>query len=163
MRPCALAVAAVLLIACDPVPAERPEVTSDQAVMRGREPVPPGSVPRGAAAARAAEAAAPGDLALLVGEGGARYAIFCTPCHGAAGQGDGAVVSRGFPPPPSFGDGRLRAMAPAEIAAVIAHGRGRMFPMADRVRAEERWAIAAYVKALQAAGPRGAPPGGVGQ
>ena len=159
MRPCALAAAAVLLVACDPEPAERPKVTSERAVMRAHEPVPPGSVPRGAAAARAAEAAEPGDLAVLAGLGGARYTIFCTPCHGAAGHGDGAVVSRGFPPPPSFGDGRLRAMPPAEIAAVIADGRGRMFPMADRVPAEERWAIAAYDKALQAAGTRGAPPG----
>jgi mono/diheme cytochrome c family protein len=67
-------------------------------------------------------------------------------------------VRRGFPAPPSFHIGTLREASPEHIVAVITHGQGLMLPMAEQVLPQERWAIAAYVKALQAAGP--APPAG---
>jgi mono/diheme cytochrome c family protein len=69
------------------------------------------------------------------------------------------VVSRGFAPPPSYREERLLAYSPEQIVGVITHGRGRMFPYADRVSPEDRWAIAHHVKRLQAEGadgPRGA-------
>ena len=62
------------------------------------------------------------------------------------------MVSRGFPPPPSYHDERLRLYSPEQIVGVITQGRGRMFPYADRVLPEDRWAIAHYVKRLQAEG-----------
>jgi mono/diheme cytochrome c family protein len=67
------------------------------------------------------------------------------------------VVSRGFPPPPSYHEERLLSLSPEQIVQVITNGKGRMFPYADRVLPEERWAIAHYVKALQAKGAGSAP------
>ena len=80
-----------------------------------------------------------------------RYEIFCTPCHGFAGDGDGMVVQRGFPAPPSFHARARRDMAPERIVSAITNGFGRMLPMAERIPPADRWAIAAYVKALQLA------------
>jgi mono/diheme cytochrome c family protein len=67
-----------------------------------------------------------------------------------SGRGDGSVVSRGFPPPPSYYEERIRELSPEHIVSVITHGKGRMFSYADRVLPEDRWAIAHYVKMLQA-------------
>jgi mono/diheme cytochrome c family protein len=85
-------------------------------------------------------------------QGEERFRTFCSPCHGQGGRGDGAVVSRGFPPPPSYHDERLRTLSPEQIVQVITGGKGRMFSYADRVLPEERWAIAHYVKRLQRRG-----------
>ena len=148
-----LAAGMLLLAACDSGTVERDEVSSTRVVMRADAPIPPGTVPRGTIADRAAEAAPPQDLAGAAAAGRARYAIFCTPCHGAAGEGDGPIVRRGFPAPPSLQVGKAREAGAEQIVAVITHGQGRMLPMADRVLPAERWAIAAYVKALQAQGP----------
>lgn len=78
-----------------------------------------------------------------------RFDTFCAPCHGIAGYGDGMVVQRGFPPPPSFHSDRLRQVPPGYIYNVITNGFGIMYSYAYRVPPEERWAIAAYIKALQ--------------
>ena len=78
-----------------------------------------------------------------------RYDIFCSPCHGFAGYGDGMVAQRGFPAPPSFHAGPQRDLAAQRIVDVITDGTGRMLPMAERITISDRWAIAAYVKALQ--------------
>ena len=85
----------------------------------------------------------------VLARGQERYEIFCTPCHGFAGDGDGMVVQRGFPAPPSFHAGPQRALAAQRIVDVITDGTGRMLPMAERIPISDRWAIAAYVKALQ--------------
>ncbi|HUE46544.1 MAG TPA: cytochrome c [Aestuariivirgaceae bacterium] len=87
----------------------------------------------------------------LLARGQTRYEIFCTPCHGFAGDGDGMVVQRGFPAPPSFHTEVRRDMAPERIVSAITNGFGRMLPMAERIPPADRWAIAAYVKALQLA------------
>lgn len=87
----------------------------------------------------------------LIERGQERYGIFCSVCHGAGGDGDGKVVQRGFPPPPSFHEPRLVAAPPAYVVDVITHGHGIMYSYADRVAPADRWAIAAYVKALQRA------------
>ena len=85
----------------------------------------------------------------LLARGGARYRIDCVQCHGPAGDGNGVIPSRGFPRPESFASPRLRTMTADRIVDVIAHGYGAMYPHADRVAPADRWAIAAYVQALQ--------------
>lgn len=78
-----------------------------------------------------------------------RYEITCAVCHDRAGGGDGMIVRRGFPRPPSFHERRLREAPPGLFVATMANGVGAMFPYADRVEPRDRWAIAAYIRALQ--------------
>jgi len=85
----------------------------------------------------------------LLARGRERYGIYCTPCHGVFGDGDGRVVQHGFPQPPAYNAPRLRA-APAEhFVDVIGQGYGVMYGYGDRIPVSDRWAIAAYVRALQ--------------
>lgn len=113
---------------------------------------PEGTIARDAPASAVALARPPAVTAALLARGQERYTIFCTPCHGGSGAGDGIVVQRGFPRPPSYAEPRLVAAPPAHIVDVISHGYGVMYDFADRVPPADRWAIAAYVKALQRAG-----------
>lgn len=85
----------------------------------------------------------------LVERGRERYTIFCSPCHGALGDGHGMVVRRGFRQPPSFHEERLREAPPGHYFDVITNGFGAMASYASRVAPEDRWAIIAYVRALQ--------------
>lgn len=78
-----------------------------------------------------------------------RYEAFCAPCHDRAGGGDGMIVRRGFPRPPSYHEARLRAAPAGHFVAVIERGYGRMYPFADRVGEADRWRVAAYIRALQ--------------
>lgn len=78
-----------------------------------------------------------------------QYDIYCTPCHGLDGAGEGVAVTRGFPAPPSLHDQRLREAQLGYYFDVITNGFGVMFPYGDRVEPEDRWAIAAYIRALQ--------------
>ncbi|HXT00241.1 MAG TPA: cytochrome c [Elusimicrobiota bacterium] len=84
-----------------------------------------------------------------------RFDIYCADCHGRDGSGDGMVVRRGFPRPPSFEEPRLRSAPAGHFVAVMAEGLGKMYPFADRVSARDRWMVAAYIRALQLSG--GAP------
>jgi hypothetical protein len=90
----------------------------------------------------------PVDLRLLE-KGRERYMIYCTPCHSPVGDGDGMVVRRGFPAPPSFHQERLRTVADRHFYDVISRGYGVMVPHADRIEPSERWAIVAFIRALQ--------------
>ena len=85
----------------------------------------------------------------LVKEGRERFEIFCAPCHGRTGYGDGMVVQRGFRPPPSYHTDRLRQAPIGHFFAVMTYGYGNMPDYAAQVTPEERWAIAAYIRALQ--------------
>ena len=85
----------------------------------------------------------------LLARGSDRYGIFCSPCHGLAGDGRGMIVERGFPHPPPFGIDRLRNAKAAYLYDVITHGHGAMYPYGDRVASADRWAVIAYVRALQ--------------
>jgi mono/diheme cytochrome c family protein len=73
----------------------------------------------------------------------------CTACHGWNGQGDGIAVKRGLTPPPSFMTKALKESRPLHFVDVMTHGKGRMPSYARRLTREERWKVAAYVKALQ--------------
>ena len=153
MRLATILASVALLAACDTGTEERDAVASTRTVQRGYTPVPPGTVPRGASA-QAAALAPPGPerTPALLAHGAERFKAFCSPCHGQNGRGDGPVVSRGLAPPPSYHDERLRALSPEQIVQVITQGKGRMFPYADRVLPEDRWAIAHHIKELQARG-----------
>jgi len=99
-------------------------------------------------AALAASAAPAAGLALLR-RGQSRYDIFCAPCHSPLGDGDGRVAQRGFPHPPSFHQARLRDAPDRHLFDVIGQGYGHMPPYADRLTPQDRWAVVAYVRALQ--------------
>jgi mono/diheme cytochrome c family protein len=85
----------------------------------------------------------------LLARGRGRFDIFCAPCHGLAGDGDGVIVNHGFPAPPSYHIDRLLAAPAQHFYDVITDGYGVMFSYADRVQPHDRWAIAAYIRALQ--------------
>ena len=85
----------------------------------------------------------------LVERGRDEFHAFCAPCHAERGDGRGMVVQRGFPAPPSFHTDLARALTPAEIYRVISDGKGVMYSFAARIRPVDRWAIVAYVRALQ--------------
>src|SRR5579872_2905244 len=78
-----------------------------------------------------------------------RYNIYCSPCHDYTGGGNGMIVQRGFPSPPSFHIERLRQAPAGHFFDVITNGFGVMYSYASRVPPEDRWRIAAYIRALQ--------------
>lgn len=86
--------------------------------------------------------------AMLV-RGQQRYDIYCLPCHSLTGDGDGPVVERGFPAPPSLHADALRNASDRHLYDVISKGWGLMYPLADRIAPADRWAIVGYVRALQ--------------
>lgn len=132
-------------------------------------PPPPGSVPS-ALGVRAADSSGRRDQAELarldaadarqalpatvdaawLARGRERFTIYCAPCHGNAGRGDGVVVQRGFPAPPTYLDARLRAAPDRHFFDVMTDGYGVMYSYADRVDADDRWAIVAWIRHLQA-------------
>jgi len=87
--------------------------------------------------------------AALLDRGRERFNIYCAVCHGPDGYGEGIIVQRGFPKPPSYHDARLRDAPVGYFFQVMTHGFGAMYPYADRVSVPDRWAIAAYIRALQ--------------
>ena len=91
----------------------------------------------------------PVSLALLQ-RGRQRFDIYCAPCHSRAGDGHGIIVARGFPQPPSYFIERLVNAPNQHFYDVITNGYGAMFSYADRVTPADRWAIVAYIRALQA-------------
>ncbi len=78
-----------------------------------------------------------------------RFNNFCTPCHGRTGYGNGMVVQRGFPAPPSYHTDSVRVLPAGFYVDVMTRGFGRMYPFASRIHPKDRWAIAAYIRALQ--------------
>jgi mono/diheme cytochrome c family protein len=85
----------------------------------------------------------------LINRGAERFTIYCTPCHGRTGDGDGMIVLRGFRSPPSFHTDRLRGVPVGQIYEVATQGLGVMPPFRKQISSDDRWAIAAYVRALQ--------------
>jgi mono/diheme cytochrome c family protein len=87
--------------------------------------------------------------AAVLARGRERYDIYCSPCHGRTGQGDGMVARRGFRHPPTFHQDRLRDAPVGHFFDVMTNGFGAMPDYAAQVRPDDRWAIIAYVRALQ--------------
>lgn len=78
-----------------------------------------------------------------------RFEIYCSVCHGRTGEGNGMIMQRGFPAPPSYHIDRLRQAPVGHFFDVITQGYGIMYSYAERVEPADRWAIAAYIRALQ--------------
>lgn len=85
----------------------------------------------------------------LIDRGQERYNIYCIVCHGPVGAGDGMIVRRGFSPPPTYHDDRLRNAPVGHFFDVISNGWGKMNGYADKLPAADRWAVVAYIRALQ--------------
>jgi mono/diheme cytochrome c family protein len=85
----------------------------------------------------------------VLARGQERYNIYCSPCHDYTGSGNGMIVQRGFPPPPSYHTERLRQAPAGHFFEVMTDGYGTMFSYAGRITPEDRWAIVAYIRALQ--------------
>lgn len=99
---------------------------------------------------RAREIANPPPVTLaLLERGRERFNIYCSPCHGLNGKGNGIVAERGFPHPPSYFEPRLMSAPASTFFNAITNGYGVMYSYADRVEPRDRWAIIAYIRALQ--------------
>ena len=85
----------------------------------------------------------------LIDRGQARFNIYCIVCHGPVGNGDGMVVRRGFPKPPTYHDDRLRNAPVGHFFDVITNGWGKMNSYSFQIQPADRWAIVAYIRALQ--------------
>jgi mono/diheme cytochrome c family protein len=143
-----------LLLACDESPGDGRHTPERQATLTQARPIPPGAVPRGSTESLAVLAPpGPPPTITMLRQGREGYEVFCTPCHGRVGHGDGPVTHSGFPNPPSFHQGRLRDIEPVRIVAAVSEGAGKMPPLAEHIPPAERWAIAYYVKALQLSKP----------
>ncbi|MGD9563639.1 MAG: cytochrome c [Pyrinomonadaceae bacterium] len=85
----------------------------------------------------------------LIDRGQERYNIYCIVCHGPTGNGDGMVVRRGFSPPPTYHDDRLRNAPVGHFFDVMTSGWGKMNSYATQIQPADRWAIVAYIRTLQ--------------
>ncbi len=101
-----------------------------------------------------------GGMQALTERGKNRYGIYCTPCHDSTGNGEGLVKRRAVAAgaaafvPPTFHQDRIRHMPDGQLFATITNGKSNMPPYAAQLRPDERWAVVAYVRALQVAQPK---------
>lgn len=163
---CALALLAVLALGCNQHMGEQPSYRP----MQASDVFPDGTSARPIPADTVARGSLPGDPRVASGKtsdgrdlpdlpipmtrdvllrGQSRFNIFCAPCHGPAGYGDGLIVQRGFTRPPSFHTDTLRAAPAGHFFDVISHGFGAMPSYAPQIPTDDRWAIVAYIRALQ--------------
>jgi len=85
----------------------------------------------------------------VMARGRERYNIYCTPCHAYVGDGNGMIVQRGYKHPPSFHEQRLKNAPVGYIYSIMSNGFGAMPDYSAQIHPADRWAIAAYIKALQ--------------
>jgi mono/diheme cytochrome c family protein len=145
---------AVILASCDLSMTDQPRYDTGAAAEAfpdgaASQPLPYGVVSQSDLALDADTANPPPATPAFVARGRERYDIYCSPCHGLAGNGDGVIVRRGFPAPPSYHSNRLRAAPGAHFFDVITRGYGVMYSYASRISPSDRWAIVAYIRALQ--------------
>jgi len=151
--PCLLVVL-LLLSGCDQDMADQPRYDPLEASREfddgasARLPVE-GTVPREADPAPTDDGVTGSVTMATLERGRERFDIFCAPCHGRTGDGNGMVVQRGFPVPPTYHQDRLRRAPDSHFYDVITHGYGAMYSYAARVRPDDRRAIVAYIRALQ--------------
>lgn len=125
----------------------------------GQTPAGPGAPSTTSAAGQTPQGAAayPDDIEIfplpvtreIVNRGKERYEIFCSACHGLTGKGDGMIVRRGFRRAASFNDDRLRQAPVGHFFDAITNGWGAMPSYAPQIPVQDRWAIIAYIRALQ--------------
>lgn len=139
---------AVALAGCDNM-ANQPK-RNPYEVPRGSNAVPHRLPPDGTVARDEVPVPPPPVTEALLHRGEQRFDIFCAPCHGRLGDGNGMIVQRGFPAPPSYHTDRLRQAPIQHFYDVITNGYGAMYSYAQRVPPADRWAIIAYIRALQA-------------
>lgn len=109
---------------------------------------PPAVPPEGTVSTQPSAVPPPVSAALLT-RGREEYRVYCAPCHAERGDGHGMIVQRGFPLPPSFQSAALLRRSPDELYRTISDGSGVMYGFAARILPADRWAIVAYIKALQ--------------
>ena len=143
MRAPLLLLCLALLVSCD----DMTQQAKENAYSSQR--TAPGQMPAGMVKFQDKPVAPPPVTLALIARGQTRFHIFCTPCHSELGDGQGIVVQRGFPPPPSYTIERLRQAPVQHFYNVITHGHGAVYSFAQRVQPADRWAIAAYIRALQ--------------
>jgi mono/diheme cytochrome c family protein len=85
----------------------------------------------------------------VLDRGQERFNVYCSPCHGRTGEGNGMVVQRGFRQPPSYHEERLRNAPVGYFFDVMTNGFGAMQDYSAQVTVPDRWAIAAYIRVLQ--------------
>jgi mono/diheme cytochrome c family protein len=163
---CLLLAASMLLLAgcredMQNQPYERPLVQSDfYADHRSARPIVSGTVARGHLDADAyfytgKTGSNDGDYlpfaatAEVLARGQQRFDIYCAPCHGEIGDGNGMIVQRGFKHPPSYHIERLRKAPIGYFFDIATNGYGAMPDYSQQVAPADRWAIAAYIRALQ--------------
>ena len=112
-------------------------------------PLPNGVVAQGDLARDAATKNPPPVTEALLARGRDRYTIYCAPCHGLSGDADGIIVQHGFPAPPSYHSDALMKAPASTFYDAITNGYGVMYAYAARVSPRDRWAIVAYIRALQ--------------
>ena len=145
-----LAALGLAIVACDDMANQPKRLPFELPAGKTAEPNWP-AVPPSGIVARDDEPVPPPPVSLaLLERGRQRFDIACAPCHSRAGDGRGMIVERGFPAPPAFDLDRLRSAPVQHFYDVIANGYGAMFSYANRVEPRDRWAIAAYIRALQA-------------
>ncbi|MBI4423169.1 MAG: cytochrome c [Elusimicrobia bacterium] len=140
------------LVGCNPDMADQPRYEALEpsrffADGRSARPLVEGAVARGRLEAESTRP--PPVTPELLRRGRERFDVYCAVCHDRTGSGRGIPVQRGFPKPPSFHEERLRRAPPSHFFQVITAGFGVMVPYGDRVSARDRWAVAAYIRALQ--------------
>jgi mono/diheme cytochrome c family protein len=109
----------------------------------------PGTVARGDLDRANDAQTKPAVTTALLARGQDAYNVYCSPCHDRAGTGNGIVVQRGFPKPESLHGDPLRSADDQRLYDAIANGYGAMYAHGDRVQPRDRWAIVAYIRALQ--------------
>ena len=151
---CAALVGLLLLTGCDVSMTQQNRYGTEAPAALWKDgssarPLPAHVVAQGDLARDREAATPPPATAALLTRGRERYDIYCSPCHGLDGRGGGIVVERGFPQPPSFLDPRLMAAPASTFYDAISNGYGVMYSYAGRVAPRDRWAIVAYIRALQ--------------
>lgn len=150
-----LALAALLALgACDQNMSDQHKYAKYKAAdlfgnRRVLQAAPAGTIARDALVREQALDAPPPLTLDLLKRGQQRFEIYCAPCHGYSGDGDGMIVQRGMPAPPSYHRDDLRSTDDRHFVDVITHGHGAMYAYASRVPPADRWAITAYIRALQ--------------
>jgi mono/diheme cytochrome c family protein len=158
MRVRAAILAAIALTSCDQNMVQQSRYDAYEASNlfpdgQAMQPPPQGTVDLAQIERDAASAQPPAVTRALLLRGRERFGIFCAPCHGIDGRGNGVVPSRGFPHPPNFMGPEIRTIADRKIFDVITSGYGMMYAYGDRVPPKDRWAIVEWIRVLQAAQP----------